>query len=506
MATAATKNKRPAAPPLNTEAASRLKDPFEQHYLGLLQSNDPVLLEKGHGNFKIYRDLKLDGKVFDGLQKRTLALVGYEWSVEPLDSGSTDAGEESASNVTAALKHVNFDQVCKDLLDALLLGLSVCEIVWTVRDGWIVPDRIVKRRSERFVFVQPDAHLPPELRLLTASNLVTGEPLPDRKFIVHRVNAEDDNPYGNGLGAQSYWPVFFKRKGIVAWNKLIDRFGTPTRVGKYPANASPKDKSTLLTALQAFAQDGTIVIPEGMSLDLLESKLTGGISTHSDLCHYMDAWLDAVWLGKETANGSGGAQAAAAKERSDVRLAITKGDADLLSGTLNATLIKWMCELNGWQPCLVYRQIKEEVDLKAESETDKNISDMGFELSEEGARAKYGEYWSRKAASTPTGPTDAPPQHGDPASFAEPAGMQEKDAIDELVQQEMDQWQPVMEPMVSPIRSLMQRAAEQGWSAQQLLDELPNLLPQMDDSDLMAALLQTSFVARVGAASGMENA
>ena len=36
----------PAAPPLNTEAASRLKDPFEQHYLGLLQSNDPVLLEK----------------------------------------------------------------------------------------------------------------------------------------------------------------------------------------------------------------------------------------------------------------------------------------------------------------------------------------------------------------------------------------------------------------------------------------------------------------------------
>ena len=189
-----------------------------------------------------------------------------------------------------------------------------------------------------------------------------------------------------------------------------------------------------------------------------------------------------------------------------MRLAITKGDADLLSGTLNATLIKWMCELNGWQPCLVYRQIKEETDLKAESETDKNISDMGFELSEEGARAKYGEYWSRKTAPAPTDPAAAPAQRGDPASFAEPAGMQEKDAIDELVQQELDQWQPVMEPMVSPIRALMQRAAEQGWSAQQLLDELPNLLPQMDDSDLMAALLQTSFVARVGAASGMENA
>ena len=122
MATAATKNKRPAAPPLNTEAASRLKDPFEQHYLGLLQSNDPVLLEKGHGNYQIYRDLKLDGKVFDGLQKRTLALVGYEWSVESLDSGSTDASEESAGNVTAALKHVNFDQVCNRPARCVALG------------------------------------------------------------------------------------------------------------------------------------------------------------------------------------------------------------------------------------------------------------------------------------------------------------------------------------------------------------------------------------------------
>ena len=99
--------------------------------------------------------------------------------------------------------------------------------------------------------------------------------------------------------------------GIVAWNKLIDRFGTPTRVGKYPANASPKEKSTLLAALQAFAQDGSIVIPEGTSLELLESKLTGGVSTHAELCRYMDSWLDSVWLGKETAGGSGGAPTSA---------------------------------------------------------------------------------------------------------------------------------------------------------------------------------------------------
>lgn len=47
--------------------------------------------------------------------------------------------------------------------------------------------------------------------LLTAENMLTGVELPERKFIVHRCNPEDDNPYGTGLGLQLYWPVF-KRK------------------------------------------------------------------------------------------------------------------------------------------------------------------------------------------------------------------------------------------------------------------------------------------------------
>jgi hypothetical protein len=45
--------------------------------------------------------------------------------------------------------------------------------------------------------------------------------------------------------------VFFKRKGIVSWNKLNDRFGAPTPWGKHPRNAGPKEKATLFAALKA---------------------------------------------------------------------------------------------------------------------------------------------------------------------------------------------------------------------------------------------------------------
>ncbi|MBN9697176.1 MAG: DUF935 family protein [Zoogloea sp.] len=408
----------PAATPpdLETEVANRLRDPFEQNYMGVIQTADPLLLEKGDPAGEIYRDLKRDGKVFSGLQKRKLALVGREWQVVPVQDG--DAQSADAEIVSGILKRCSFDQVCQDLMDALLRGYAVSEIVWTVRDGYYVPARIVKRAQRRFKYVQAAEHQPPELRLLTKANMLTGEALPPRKFIVHTVNAEDDNPYGTGLGLQLYWPVFFKRKGIIAWNKLNDRFGSPTPWGKYPRNAVPKEKATLFAALKAISNDGVVITPEGTSIELLETKLTGSVTTQQALCQYMDDWIAEVLLGQEPRAGSGGALAAASKERTAVRLDLVQADSDLLSATLNETLLLWICELNGLAPCQVSREISEEEDKKAESETDVNVAGMGFELSEDAVREKYGEGWSKKIP----GPTDTPP--GDAGGPQDPAAKQ----------------------------------------------------------------------------------
>jgi phage gp29-like protein len=111
------------------------------------------------------------------------------------------------------LQGVMFDQLCRDLMDALLVGFSVVEVIWTVRDNLVVPKRFAKRPSGAFRFVDLDDQQPPALRMVTAQDMLKGVELPDRKFLVHRVNPDDDNPYGTGLGSQLYWPVLFKRKG-----------------------------------------------------------------------------------------------------------------------------------------------------------------------------------------------------------------------------------------------------------------------------------------------------
>lgn len=438
-----------APPELDTEFANRLRDPFENNYMGVLRTNDPLLLERGNGGVELYRDLRRDGKVFSGLQKRQLSLIGKPWQVEPRVKDNAQATQD-AQTVTTILKGFAFDKLCADLLEALLAGHSIAEIIWTIRDDLVVPARVVKRAQRRFVYVQDDEHSPAQLQLLTREHMLKGIPVPERKFIVHRVNPEDDNPYGMGLGLQLFWPVFFKRKGIVAWNKLCDRFGSPTPHGKYPRDAGPKEKGTLADALRAMSNDGYLMTPEGMEIALLESKLSGNVTTQQQLCEYMDDWISEVLTGQEPARAGGGALAAASKERQNVRQDLTQADSDLLSETLNETLIAWICEFNGLQPCLVSRQIKEEEDIKAQAEADKVISEMGFELDENTVRAKYGEGWYKKAA--PALATAAKP-----ASFAEPGPGPSATGpiVDALGAQAAPAWSKV----VDSIQELVDKAA-----------------------------------------------
>lgn len=497
----------PAAPELDTEVANRLKDPFETNYMGVLRTNDPLLLERGNGtnSFELYRDLKRDGKVFSGLQKRKLAVIGKPWQVEPIQDDA--AGKQDAAIVTDMLKQVNFDTLCMEFLDALLVGFVPAEIVWTIRDNLVVPARVVKRAQRRFVYVQDDPDTPPALHLLTRSNMLNGEAVPDRKFVVHRVNPEDDNPYGTGLGLQLFWPVFFKRKGILSWNKLNDRFGSPTPWGKYPKGAGPKEKGTLFDALKAMSNDGVIMTPEGMGLELLESKLTGSITTQQSLCEYMDDWIMEVILGQSPRGKGGGALAAASNEREDVRVELSQADSDLLSETINSTVLKWFCEFNGLAPCRVYRVIKKDEDLKSASETDKNVSAMGFKMSLAGVRVKYGDYW--EDAPPPPPPITTLPGTGQPvvdnkmpgkvapgavgkdaANFAEGDGQNGQQAIDAAIAAVTDaELQDAMAGIFEPLLAAIEGAS----NFEDALAAAESAYPKMDTSKLQSLLARAMF-------------
>lgn len=455
---------------LKNEIATTDKDILHPAWGGLLRPQDDTLLTRGGGKgLKIYDEIERDCHAYAVLQKRKMAVAGREWRVDAASSRLKD--RQAAEWIQSRLTALPFDQVCLDLLDALLKGFSVAEMLWEATDGGIVPAAIKARDQRRFVFAADNAP-----RLLTFQAMLLGEALPARKFIVHSFGAKDGNPYGLGLGARLFWPVFFKRQGIQFWLTFADKFGSPTAVGKYPSGTTPTDQKTLLEALGAIAQDAGVVIPEGMSVELLEAARSGTVNTYESLCRYMDEEISKAVLGEtlSTSMGQNGARAAS-ETHNAVRLELTRADADLLSNSLNNTLIRWLTEFNfpnATAPRLWWA-VEEAEDLGARATRDKTIVDMGFKPTLKYIHETYGGEWTETAAAPAFAEDDASKTIAE--SYADQLGEAASQAMDGLIE---------------PVRRLVATAN----SLEEVRDGLLALYAEMDVADL-AAIMQRALAA-----------
>jgi phage gp29-like protein len=382
--------------PITREVASIRLDPHRTFYGTRLTNEDDTLKTRGGAKgLKIYDELKRDAHAGAVLFKRKLAVTSRPWRVEPASKAAKDV--EAAGLVQRAFEHLRFNATCKRLLDATLKGYAVAEVMWEVRDGQWLPKCVLARDQRRFVFTVDG-----ELRMITRSNTLDGEALPDHKFIIHRHGGDDDTPYGLGLGNMLFWPVFFKRQGITFWLSFADKFGSPTPLGKYPSGAQPSEQKKLLAALAAIAQDTGVIIPEGMVIEFLEATRSGSVDTYEKLVRYMDEQISKAVLGEtmSTTAASAGMGSNQASVHNDVRLELAQDDADDLAETINDTLVRWIVEFNFGEgvglPKLV-RDFQEPEDLTARATRDKTITEMGWEPTEQYMLETYGPGWVKKA-------------------------------------------------------------------------------------------------------------
>lgn len=386
---------------LMAEFANISRDIFNMQLAGgVLRNLDEVLQSRAGGKgLKLYDELERDAQVFAVVQKRKMAVVARPWTITPASTSLRD--KKAAELIQSTLESVAFDQLCLNLLDAVLKGFGVCEVMWEMQGDMLLPTRFIPRDQRRFTF--DDQHAP---RLLTRENMLYGEALPERKFIVHSQGGKDGSPYGLGLGSKLYWPVLFKRQGIGFWMALGDRFGSPTAVGKYREGTPPEQQDKLLAMLEAIAQDTSIVIPDTTLLELMEPK-NGNITMHEPLIRYLDEQISTAVLGETmstTSHASGLGGGGQANVHNDVRKELSQADADLLSDTLNNTLVRWIVELNlpNALPPRVYRDFSEPEDLKARAERDQIVSTMsGLKPSLKYIQETYGGEWEEAAPVVP---------------------------------------------------------------------------------------------------------
>lgn len=451
--------------------------------LPLLPSTDRLLALKGNGDVAIYQEVLRDDQVKACFGQRVRAVTSRPWEVKP--GGTKRIDKQAAEFIRAQIDRIAFDDITEKMLYGVFYGYAVAEPLYAVDKDKIVLDPCrggVKVRDRRRFGFAPDM----SLRLRTSANPM-GEALPDKKFWTFATGSDhDDEPYGLGLAHWLYWPVFFKRSGVKFWLVFLEKFGSPTAVGKYPAGTDNAEQDKLLEALQAIQTDSAIIFPQGMEAELLEAT-RGGTADYTSLYDRMDAAIARVTLGQTASTQGTPGKLGNDELQGDVRADIVKADADLVCASFNATVVKWLTEWNFPGAALpqVWRQFEDEEDANTTAERDERINRMGFKPTLKYIQETYGGEWVEQTA-TPNVAIATPDVA--PASFAEAASFADQAALDAAIESLSLPDYP-MQPVLDALKN--------GMPPEQILAEMAEWYPKLDDAALTEMLARGLFVAEV---------
>jgi phage gp29-like protein len=463
---------------LSQHIATREHSPeFASLFGGYLPNPDPILKRMGR-DIDVYENLRSDPIVAGCIRRRKAAVRGLEWSIE------AEAGPQRlAKRVQQALAHLDIGQIVADMLDGSLYGYQPLEVIWTHREGWTVPGKVIAKPPKWFVY-DGDG----ELRFRSRGHLLQGEVLPPRKFLVTRQGASYANPYGVGDLSLVFWPTTFKRGGLKFWVKFAEKYGTPWLVGQTPRGTPKTEVDDLLDRLESMVQDAVAVIPDDASVQIIESNKSGTADAYSELLHYCRGEIAIALLGQNqtTEASSTNASATAGLEVADT---LRDDEARMVESAMNQ-LIRWMVDLNAGEntqaPKFTMWEQDEVNDRQAKR--DQTLSGAGLKFTK--------TYWMRSynlreddiaEVTTPTPPAT-------PVAFAE---QPNEDGLRALYEELAGDWEAVLSPMVDPIQAAADGAGN--LTAGEFLARLTTLLGASDPSALHEMLTQLVFTARLAA-------
>lgn len=306
----------------------------------------------GHRVGELYQDmLEKDADLASFASKRADAVVSLPRSIIPADS--TPIAAEVALFVQQALAKIpqHGDALRHQTHAMESKGLGVVELIWAeqtrgpLAGAWTIVDAI-DRPMWRFTFRRG------ERGTIYVRQPGRAEPLlaPPGKFVA-LTSGTKDSPWGKGLLDSAYWYWFLKIHGWKYWAVFVEKWSSPTAVGKYrhcaDERANLDAQARLLEAISAIQQEQGIVIPQGLAVELLEAQRSGSVSYES----FVEACTRAMarlYLGEVDTSGAGAGPGSFAKAvvSDDVRAEKTKADAHRLASGWSDTIIRWLVEVN----------------------------------------------------------------------------------------------------------------------------------------------------------------
>jgi phage gp29-like protein len=323
------------------------------------------------------------------LQTRKLAVLGLEWAVTPADE--TPEREKEAEFCREVLEALSFKQACLHLLDAVGKGYAASEILWDYDGARAVVQALRPIHAKNITWV---GSLEP---LLVTEGNWQGEKPPPWKWIFHRHLARSGHDTRNGVLRVCAWMYLFKNYALKDWATFNEIFGMPLRLGKYEPSATPADREALRAAITSLGTDAAGIISKNTEIEFVEAsaRLSGITNPYQVMVDLCNREMSKAVLGQTLTTDTSGATGtySAGKVHEEVRRDILEADAEALAETIREQLLRPLMGFNfGWDrpvPGFSFN-LAEDEDLKALSETYKNLVEMGYPISMAHVSERFG--------------------------------------------------------------------------------------------------------------------
>lgn len=465
-------------------------------FFGLLPNPDPVL-KRMSKDMTAYRELAADAHVKGCIRRRRGALKALERGFDRAGTtGRPAVPARVMKNVEAVFRDLPIEDFIGQSVDGALYGYAPFEVLWGQVGGLRVPVDLVAKPPEWFGFDDDN-----QLRFRSRTAQLSGELLPERKFLLVRNGATYLNPYGEPDLASVFWPTTFKRGGLKFWVTFTEKYGTPWAIGKLPRTATPADHTEMVNRLDTMIQDAVASIPDDGSVELLTVASAANAELYERLLMFCRSEVSIALNGtNQTTEAS--ANRASAVAGQEVEKNLRDSDA-LMPARELSTLARWIVDVN-WgpeTPSPIYALWeKEEVD-ETLAKRDETLTKAGAKFTRRYFIDAYNLDEEHLAADEPTEPepgadvTDPAFAEGEPAS-ADQVALDA--AIDQLPAEALNR---AMRTLLKPALDAI--AAGQGYD--QVQQALLEAFPQMDAGELEQLMTRAFFVADLWGAGTARN-
>lgn len=435
------------------------------------------------------------------LGKRKIAVSRLPITVESASDSPKD--KEIADAVRSMLTKGGFRFLLKDLLDGLGKGFSVVEIMWDRSESKWKPKAYTWRDPRWFTW---DRDTLSQVRLRDEADMMNGIELAPYKFIVHIPKLKSGIPIRGGFARLAAWAYMCKGYTVKDWLAFAEVFGMPFRMGKYGPGAGKDDIDILKMAVANLGSDAAAVFPESMQIEFKEASKSGSTDFFERLAQYLDNMVTKGILGQTATTQGTPGKLGNEDAQQEVRHDIRDDDAEQLEETIQRDLVQVFVDLNfGPQenyPQFQLRAIQKE-DTEALVTALKELVPLGLAVEQSVVRDKLG-LPDPDPGAKPEDLLGAPVQSAEAGGQAMNRAMNRDmvdrgdlgdawDDIDRAVADELADWEPLMTPVIDPIREALETAD----TVDEFEAALADILERQDVTALVKSLATAMFKARV---------